>query len=286
MSVVPLPLDTESQMEARPGIYEIRNLGNGHRYIGSTANMRKRQWEHLCALRKGKHHSRYLQRAWFRYGAERFVFEVVECVSDVACLIEREQHYLDTICPAYNLSPTAGSNRGAEHTEAMRLANSMRLKGRTLSPEHCLNISRSLKGRVFTEEQRRRMSEAQIGKKASDETRAKLRASHLGIKPSAATVEKRNRILRQLWKDPAYIQRRSEASRRMWADPKTRPILTAARRRGSAHPLTTLTEEQVHEIKEMLREGKMRQTQIAGLYGVGRHVVWSIKHGKTWGHVD
>ncbi len=247
--------------------------------------MRKRQWEHLCALRRKKHHSRYLQRAWTHYRASSFVFEVLEFVSDANQLLQREQHYLDTLQPAYNMSPMAGSCRGVKHTEAMRSANSERLLGRKLTPEHCRNISRSLKGRIFSEEHRRRLSMALTGKTPSNETRERLRVSHRGIPQSAETIAKRTASLRRVWKDPVALQRRSDASLRMWANPDTRLNLVAARARGASHHKTTLDEKQVAEIKSLLREGQMRQTEIAAVYGVSRHVIWNIKHGVTWVHV-
>ena len=53
--------------------------------------------------------------------------------------------------------------------------------------------------------------------------------------------------------------------------------------RGSAHPRATLTEDQVIEIRRLIAEKKIPQTQIAKLYNVTPYVITKIKHRKAWG---
>src|SRR5438128_6005641 len=50
-----------------PAIYQIRHTESGKVYVGSAINPRQRWGMHLKDLRKGAHHSRYLQRAWIKY---------------------------------------------------------------------------------------------------------------------------------------------------------------------------------------------------------------------------
>lgn len=54
--------------------------------------------------------------------------------------------------------------------------------------------------------------------------------------------------------------------------------------RGSAHYATTLTEEAVRRIKEKIKLGG-NCASIAREFNTSPHVIYSIKHGKTWGHV-
>ena len=77
-------------------IYAIRNKTNGAEYIGSAvANRLDKRWvRHRTDLRSGKHHSRFLQRAWDKYGELSFEFIRVEEVED-AVLLRTEQRYLD-----------------------------------------------------------------------------------------------------------------------------------------------------------------------------------------------
>jgi group I intron endonuclease len=88
------------------GIYKITNLITQKFYIGSSIDLCRRKIEHFSALRTNKHHSILLQRAFNKYGEENFIFEVVECC-EKENLIKREQHYLDTLKPQYNISSLA-----------------------------------------------------------------------------------------------------------------------------------------------------------------------------------
>lgn len=55
--------------------------------------------------------------------------------------------------------------------------------------------------------------------------------------------------------------------------------------KGSKHGRAKLNEEKVVEIKKLLKEGKLTQTEIAKIYGVSRRTIGSIKNHKTWKHV-
>src|SRR5579885_3833381 len=101
----------------RAGIYLITNLTNGHLYVGSAVDMRKRQREHLWGLHHGVHRSSYLQRAFNKYGETAFAFSVLEEVADVTILIEREQYHLDLLKPVYNSREKAESQLGLKHSE-------------------------------------------------------------------------------------------------------------------------------------------------------------------------
>ena len=63
------------------GIYAIVNKMNQKAYIGSSINIQLRWSQHQNALIKNKHHSRYLQRAWNKYGAESFQLIVLETIN-------------------------------------------------------------------------------------------------------------------------------------------------------------------------------------------------------------
>lgn len=52
--------------------------------------------------------------------------------------------------------------------------------------------------------------------------------------------------------------------------------------RGSKHPSTKLTEQDVIDIKNLLRAGETPQVEIARKYGVSKTLITRIKKGKTW----
>jgi group I intron endonuclease len=96
------------------GVYQIRHLISGKRYIGSAASdggFAKRWNEHRLALSKTKHHSIKLQRAWNKHGAGTFVFEVLLYCDPENCLMY-EQLLMNWYKPEYNICMTAGNTTG------------------------------------------------------------------------------------------------------------------------------------------------------------------------------
>jgi group I intron endonuclease len=187
------------------GIYQIRNLRNGKRYIGSAVCFRKRWAVHNSGFKNGNHPNRFLMRSWSEHGADAFVFEIIETCA-VEDLIHREQHWIDSARPEYNLSPTAGNCLGVRHSEearrkrselnrgnkfcvgrkpsakclaAVSAANRAR-KGYKRSPESVALTAAAHRGMKRSAETRRRISEARMGKKMpprSAEHKAKLSAA-------------------------------------------------------------------------------------------------------------
>lgn len=114
------------------GIYQIRHMTSGKVYVGSSGNIPVRWRLHRRELRQGVHHSQKLQRAWNKYGADAFVFEVLaEC--SIPSLRSREQHWMDTLnafTSGYNCTAKA-----LEHSEEVRARLAQSAKGRTATSE-------------------------------------------------------------------------------------------------------------------------------------------------------
>lgn len=103
------------------GIYKIVNLKNDKFYIGSTCNFRQRKNRHFNQLRKNKHHSIYLQRAFNKHGEENFKFIELELCENT---IEREQQILDALdySKSYNVSKSAsGGNLIGNHPNVIEI---------------------------------------------------------------------------------------------------------------------------------------------------------------------
>lgn len=136
--------------DRRSGIYKITNLKNGKYYIGSAIHLLQRRNEHLSFLRRKKHHSIALQRAYNKYGEENFKFEILSyCPKEY--LIKLEQWFLNSLKPKYNCCKKAGSVLGFKH-----------------SPETVAEIRRRNKGQVSPNK----------GKKYSEEFKKKLSKAH------------------------------------------------------------------------------------------------------------
>ena len=65
-----------------PGIYAIRCMPTGERWLGQAADLATVQNRHWFALRMGSHTNRVLQAAWTQHGADALVFEVVEHLAE------------------------------------------------------------------------------------------------------------------------------------------------------------------------------------------------------------
>lgn len=97
-------------------IYIIRNRINGKFYLGSTNNYHKRKLRHFNKLKKQKHHSIYLQRAFNKYSEKNFEFIIIETCYDY---LKREQYLFDNVInfkDSYNISKSAtGGNLISNH---------------------------------------------------------------------------------------------------------------------------------------------------------------------------
>lgn len=116
---------SEGKHTTEIGVYAIIHRASGKRYIGSAAVSIKNRWyDHRKQLRGNRHHSRYLQRAWNKYGEDAFEFVVVEQCESEKC-VEREQFWMDRYRSAkkrfgYNVCPTAGSQLGKRRSPEQR----------------------------------------------------------------------------------------------------------------------------------------------------------------------
>jgi group I intron endonuclease len=95
---------------SRSGVYQILCKSTGHRYIGSAENIDDRWAEHLRVLKRGKHPNKALQDAWTTAGENDFDWTVLELAPEDQ-LVEKEEHYLETLKPELNLMRKVGGRR-------------------------------------------------------------------------------------------------------------------------------------------------------------------------------
>ncbi|MCP5018400.1 MAG: GIY-YIG nuclease family protein [Ketobacter sp.] len=140
----------------------FKNSSSGKIYVGSSVNYKNRCHQHLSLLRRSKHHSIALQRAFVKYGSDNLFFEILEDVQDNNLLINREQFWIDKFKgKLYNCSFVAASRLGIK-----------------MSQDACQKISGALignqlrKGIPHSEDDRRKISKGL--KKAYADGRKKL----------------------------------------------------------------------------------------------------------------
>jgi group I intron endonuclease len=175
-------------------IYKIRNVVNGHFYVGSTVDSRKRFWAHRKDLRLNRHVCVHLQRAWNKHGEDCFKFEVIQQLSSKEELFPAEQKLLDENFGkehCYNIAKFADApmreasealrarlaektkhwhehnphpRLGITHTEETLVLMSVNRKGKGAGPEHYRY------GKTVSEETRRKIGDTQRGVKKEPRT--------------------------------------------------------------------------------------------------------------------
>lgn len=148
------------------GVYEIKNVITGDKYIGSSKNIKLRFTEHKRLLKQNKHHSTILQNSYNKYGLSSFKFSVI-CKCNPNLRLHLEQCYLDSIKPYFNVSKSATAPmQGRKHSEATKLLfkNRKQKKGKE-SPSY---------GKKWTEEMREHFIKVRTGEKRSQEFKDKI----------------------------------------------------------------------------------------------------------------
>jgi len=155
------------------GVYVIFNVISGRAYVGSSYRIWGRWCSHIHDLRRGKHHSRSLQRSWEKHGSAAFSWEILERIDDQSILFAREQHWIDSIgafhdIAGFNVHPNAGGARGHRLSVEIREKLSKIQKGKKKPPR--------------TEAWKKAQSLARLGKKRSAASCAKQSATMTGKK--------------------------------------------------------------------------------------------------------
>lgn len=228
---------------AESGIYEIVNLVNGKRYVGSACNLKQRKIDHWKLLRRGTHHSRYLQASWNKYGEDAFEFRLIESVAEKERLVEREQHYFDILKPEYNIAKKAGSCLGVRHTAEAKAKMSAKHKGKKLSAEHIAKIVANNTGRKASPESIARMKAAQRRRlEENPEYAEQLRERQRLLTDNPKRVVRLREVLtgrpsplRGKKQTPEQIEKRAAAHRGRKRSPETRAKI-AAKAKGRKMP--------------------------------------------------
>jgi group I intron endonuclease len=148
-------------------VYQILNKKTKKIYVGSSVDVEHRWKNHLKQLKKQKHHSILLQRAFNKYGEKSFSFNVLEEVFDKSKLIEKEQQYLDNLNPSYNVCKIAGNTLGyrfrlSEETKR-RMSEARKGPGNPNFGKSHKGKRNPMFGKRHSEDAKRKMSEIKRG---------------------------------------------------------------------------------------------------------------------------
>lgn len=174
------------------GIYIIKNIINNKVYIGQSIQLKKRINRHKRELRNNKHHNKYLQNSWDKYGKENFIFDILTYCSSEE-LDDLEIYYIELFNSTdylygYNDQQGGSHSKISEKTK-QKISNT--LKGNIISEETRMKISKANTGRKHTAEEKQKMSEARKGRPMLPHVKEALLKANLGRKQTKEHIGKR-----------------------------------------------------------------------------------------------
>lgn len=121
----------------KSGIYCIKNITSNKFYIGSSTHIYYRLRRHKSDLIRQKHANPILQNAYNKYGADSFIVSIIEeCSEDT--ILQREQYYINTLIPAYNITKEVINNRPSPESR-LKISNTMKAKAKAGIRVNCMN---------------------------------------------------------------------------------------------------------------------------------------------------
>jgi len=199
-----------------PVIYKISSLISDKIYVESAVNFKKRHNRHISDLNLKRHNSPKLQCFVNKHGIECLIFSIIENVEDRELLIEREQFYIDTLKPWFNIRLIANSPKGLKASDETKRKMSIAQTGkkRNFLPEHIASLIERNKSKIWSDEAKLKISNANVGRIKSEDVRKNHSKKMKGRKLSpehAAKIGKANigRPISQKTRDAVAEQNRN-----------------------------------------------------------------------------
>lgn len=209
-----------------PGIYTVTNTVSGTVYVGQARNIRKRWEVHRSTLGSGKHRNGYLQRAWNKYGADAFHFEVILDLTDVPKdvlamrLNEEEIAALKRFPDTYNLMEAGWS--GAIASDATRHLLSQQRLAMWADPILRGRIVAAMKKRAADPEHQKRGGAGIAAYRNTPEAKAAVSAHAKSLWADPQHRAQQSVIRRRNWQDEDYRTQQAESRSATWQDPEVR----------------------------------------------------------------
>jgi group I intron endonuclease len=213
---------TKVIIQAVAGIYKITSKIHPDRiYVGSAINIEKRWREHKNLLLRNKHENIRLQNHYNKYGKDNFIFSIItECDPIKEVLLSREQFFIDSLNPFFNICKKADCPPGIKHTEEQKRILSERMKG-----------NKYLLGHKHSEETLKKMSETAKEISSIDHIFNKVSCKgqdHPWYNKKHSEKTKKllsNRTKEQFEKNPEFRKILSNNLKKLWEDPEQRKNL-------------------------------------------------------------
>jgi group I intron endonuclease len=261
-------------------IYKATNTKNGKVYIGQTIqslNQRKIDHQRKAELYGS---TSYFHAAIRKYGFSAFSWEIIDRAESDTELNQKEKLWISELnsnqkTHGYNLT-TGGDSAKLNDESRKKLSEAITGSknpnfGKVKSIETRLKMSLSQKGKKQPREAVEKMRRSLTGKKHPPEVVEKRRQKMLGKKWSAESIEKTRQA-------NLGSKRSEESKRKMSAARKGRFL-------GELCPTSKITSDIARGIKIDLKSG-MRPCDIERKYSVTKSIVYGIKNGTTWRHID
>lgn len=205
-----------------PVIYKARNKVNNKVYIGFATNFLKRRNDHRCGA-KNKNHNQYFYNAINKYGWENFEWEILKedaKIEDEAYFIELFESYYE-YGKGYNLTKGGEGKYGYKTSEQTRkkISNTMKKKQVTERQVEILRENaKRMKGVPRPQEIKDQISLSNKGRKLTDEHRLNISKNHAAHRESGSFYSsleyktKMSNSLRGKKRTPEQIERYREAA--------------------------------------------------------------------------
>jgi len=113
-----------NENKGKAGIYLWTHKESGKKYIGSAVDLSRRLKDYYSTYTLNKINS-YIYKALISHSHSAFSLSILEYIDiknlskieSKELILKREQYYLDSLLPEYNILQTAGNSLGYKHTE-------------------------------------------------------------------------------------------------------------------------------------------------------------------------
>jgi group I intron endonuclease len=233
------------------GIYAIAGP-DSRVYVGQSSNAARRLRQHLSGLKKNGHFNSFLQRSWLKHGSDAFFFEILEEAVSGRSLKEIEQEWIDhhrLLGGVFNIRSPIEAVYGRSTSEETRAKISLARKGKALSDEHRLNISKGATEALADPLVRARISEAsrrfwsdpaartKYDRSWPLERRAEFSRFRLEVCADPVERKKMSHLAEVSRANPAIMARAAEARQRGLERPEVRAIISSKAKQRWTDPV-------------------------------------------------